>query len=267
MTYTVIGVCPESARLGVGIAKYSLGVGGYCPFIERGVAALSTQAFANPALGPEAMAALSEGTEPDQVLVGLARSDPGFAFRQVVIATPDGRVVAHTGPRTRPWSGHVTGDGFTVFGNVLAGEATVAAMAAAWRDRAAADLPERLLAALEAGRDAGGQASADGTHITERSSALIVRGPDIVEDLDLRVDLHDDAVGELRRLYDTYRGLPALLRPASPLTGGHATAGRLGEGERFRRGLTQLVPSGRRHRPGLRDVSFVRMPAARDRGG
>ena len=205
MTYTVIGVSPDDGQLGIGIATYSIGVGGYCPFFERGVAVLSTQAFANPALGPEAMAALRDGTEPERVFSRLAESDPGFDWRQVVIATAGGRVAAHTGPHTRPWSGHVTGEGFAVFGNVLAGEATVEAMAAAWRNRASDGLAERLLAALEAGRDAGGQASADGTHIHERSSALIVRGPDIVEDLDLRVDLHDDAVGELRRLYETYR--------------------------------------------------------------
>ena len=205
MTYTVIGVSPEDGRLGIGIATYSLGVGGYCPFIERGVAALSTQAFANPALGPVATAALGEGENPETVLARLAAEDPGFAFRQVVIATAGGRVAAHTGPRTRPWSGHVTGDGFAAFGNVLAGERTVDAMAGAWKDRAGDDLPERLLAALEAGRDAGGQASADGTHLPERSAALIVRGTDIVEDLDLRVDLHDAAVNELRRLYETYR--------------------------------------------------------------
>ena len=205
MTFTVIGVSPEDGRLGIGIATYSIGVGGYCPFIERGVAALSTQAFANPALGPPAVAALREGEDPESVLARLAADDPGFAFRQVVLATAGGRVAAHTGPRTRPWSGHVTGDGFAAFGNVLAGERTVDAMADAWKDRAGDDLPERLLATLEAGRDAGGQASADGTHLPERSAALVVRGADIVEDLDLRVDLHDAAVDELRRLYDTYR--------------------------------------------------------------
>ena len=205
MTYTVIGVCPESARLGVGITTYSIGVGGYCPFFERGVAALSTQAFANPALGPLALAALREAADPERALDQLAKADPGFDWRQVVIATQDGRVAAHTGPHTRPWSGHVTGEGFAAFGNVLAGESTVQAMADAWWARAGDDLPERLLAALEAGRDAGGQANADGTHLPERSAALVVRGADIVEDLDLRVDLHDDAVGELRRLYERYR--------------------------------------------------------------
>ena len=205
MTYTVIGVCPESARLGVGITTYSIGVGGYCPFFERGVAALSTQAFANPALGPLALAALRDTADPERALDQLAKADPGFEWRQVVIATQDGRVAAHTGPHTRPWSGHVTGEGFAAFGNVLAGASTVQAMADAWWARAGDDLPERLLAALEAGRDAGGQANADGIHVAERSSALIVQGADIVEDLDLRVDLHDDAVGELRRLYERYR--------------------------------------------------------------
>ena len=205
MTFTAIGACPETGRLGIGIATYSLGVGGYCPFFERSVAVLSTQAFANPALGPQAVAALRETSDPQKVLGLLADSDEGFDWRQVVIAGVDGSIAAHTGPHTRPWSGHITGEGFAVFGNVLAGEATVQAMAAAWRERAEDDLPERLLKAIEAGRDAGGQAGPDGAHLPERSAALIVRGADIVEDIDLRVDLHDDAVGELRRLWDTYR--------------------------------------------------------------
>ena len=205
MTFTALGACPETGRLGIGITTYSLGVGGYCPFFERGVAALSTQAFANPALGPLATAALRQTPDPQGALRLLAAQDPDFDWRQVVIAAADGRIAAHTGPRTRPWSGHITGEGFAVFGNVLAGEATVQAMAAKWRERAGDELPERLLAAIEAGRDAGGQASPDGTPLPERSAALIVRGADIVEDIDLRVDLHDDAVGELRRLWEAYR--------------------------------------------------------------
>jgi uncharacterized Ntn-hydrolase superfamily protein len=110
----------------------------------------------------------------------------------------------HTGATCRTWAGHELGEGFAAFGNVLAGAATVAAIAAAYRASAGEDLAERLLLALEAGRDAGGQAAADGTPLTERSSALSVRGEDIVNDIDLRVDLHDDAVTELRRVYTGY---------------------------------------------------------------
>lgn len=203
MTFTLVARCPETRRLGVGIATYSLGVGGYCPFFARGIAALSTQAFANPALGPMAVAALRSGCTPDAALRELAGGDPGFSYRQVCIVDADGTVAMHTGADTRSWSGHRVGDGFAAFGNVLAGEATVAAMAASY-DGSDGDLAERLLAAIEAGRDAGGQASATGARLPERSAALIVQGDDIVEDLNLRVDLHDDAVTELRRVYAGY---------------------------------------------------------------
>ena len=206
MTYTVIGVCPESARLGVGITTYSIGVGGYCPFFERGVAALSTQAFANPALGPLALAALRDTADPERALDQLAKADPGFEWRQVVIATHDGRVAAHTGPHTRPWSGHVTGEGFRRIWQCPrrrvdgAGDGRCMVGARGRRPpRAAARRAPKRDGTPEARRTRTGSTSA------ERSSALIVRGADIVEDLDLRVDLHDDAVGELRRLYERYR--------------------------------------------------------------
>ncbi len=204
MTYTVVARCAETGRLGVGIATYSLGVGGYCPFFARGRAALSTQAFANPTLGPVAVDALTAGATVDDVLGRLESADPGFAYRQVCIVDLDGRVAMHTGPSTRPWAGHVVGDGHAVFGNVLAGPATVDAMAAAYGEAAGAPLPERLLLTLEAGRDAGGQAGAGGVHLPERSAALMVQGPDIIEDINLRVDVHDDAVTELRRAYRAY---------------------------------------------------------------
>lgn len=204
MTYTIVAKCPDTDALGVGIATYSLGVGGYCPFLARGKAALSTQAFANPTLGPLALAAIEAGDDAETALAGLRGHDPGFAFRQVCIVDRAGRVGMHTGPSTRPWAGHVVGDGFAAFGNVLSGEAVVHAIAAAFVQSAGTPLAERLLLAVEAGRDAGGQASATGDHLPERSAALLTQGADIVDDLNLRVDLHDDAVTELRRVYAGY---------------------------------------------------------------
>lgn len=204
MTFTILGRCPRTARTGVAIATYSLGVGGYCPFFVRDRGVLSTQAFANPALGPLAMEQLAKNVPPGQVMTALAAVDPDFAFRQVGIVTCDGTVAMHTGERCRAWAGHLQGDGYAVFGNVLAGEPTITAMAASWDAGAALDLDERLLRALEAGRDAGGQAGAEGDHLPERSAALVVRGADCVRDIDLRVDLHDDAVTELRRVHTGY---------------------------------------------------------------
>lgn len=204
MTYTILAKCPETERLGVGIATYSLGVGGYCPFFARGRAVMSTQAFANPRLGPLGVAALEKGIPPTEVLANLKLADPGHDYRQIAFVAQDGGVVMHTGARCRDWAGHEIGDGYAAFGNVLAGEAVVGAIARAFEDSGGKALDERLLLALEAGRAAGGQAAADGAPLPERSAALIIMGDDISRDLNLRVDLHDDAITELRRVHAGY---------------------------------------------------------------
>ncbi|MEQ9125270.1 MAG: DUF1028 domain-containing protein [Alphaproteobacteria bacterium] len=204
MTFTIVAASPETGEFGVGIATYSLGVGGYCPFFARGKGAISTQAFANPRLGPIAVDALGAGSTVDGALEMLAGADPDFDYRQVCIVGANGQVAMHTGPSTRAWAGHRVGESYAVFGNVLAGAATVDAMQAAYESGGALPFAERLLAAIEAGRDGGGQADASGARLPERSAALIVRGEDIAHDIDLRVDVHGDAVTELRRVYARY---------------------------------------------------------------
>ncbi len=205
MTYTVIARCAQSGQLGIGIATYSLAVGGYCPAIKGGLGAVSTQAFVNLKLGNLALRLLETGFSPAKALRELVDDDPHAAYRQLGIVAGDGAVAVHTGDRTRPWSGHMTGDGYLVMGNVLAGEAVLTAMAAAFERDSNADLDERLLATLEAGRDAGGQQTADGTHLTERSAAVITHGHRDFGHMDLRVDAHDTAVDELRRVHGVYK--------------------------------------------------------------
>ena len=204
MTYTVIARCENSGTFGIAIATYSIAVGGYCPFFSRDVAMLSTQASVNASLGPLAIDSLVAGRSPSQTLMALASSDPGFDYRQVGIIDCYGKVGVHTGSSCHNWAGHKVGKSFAVFGNVLESAATVEAMAEKFEQVKNTNLADRLILTLEAGRDAGGQASPDGVHLDERSAALSVKGADIVNDIDLRVDMHEDAVTELRRVYDGY---------------------------------------------------------------
>ncbi len=205
MTYTVIARCAQTGQMGIGIATGSLAVGGYCPAIRGGLGAVSTQAFVNLKLGTLAMRLLEQGFAPAKVMAELADDDPEIAYRQVGIVDAAGEVAVHTGENTRPWSGHVTGPGYVTMGNVLAGEGVVAAMAAAFEDNADQVLEERLLRVLEAGRDAGGQQAADGRHLPERSATVIVHGHRDYGHIDLRVDAHETAVEELRRVYGVYK--------------------------------------------------------------
>ena len=165
----------------------------------------------------------------------LAAADPGFDFRQIGILAFDGSIGMHTGSRCRAWAGHVVGTGFAAFGNVLAGESTVQAMAESYRVNHALALDARLLLALDAGRAAGGQAAADGTHLPERSAALMVRNDDIVMDIDLRVDLNDDRGDRTAARPSPLCALQGVLRVACTRPGEHTAARRLGARKRHRR--------------------------------
>lgn len=203
MTFTVIARDQESGALGIGIATYSLAVGASCPYVRPGAGAVSTQAYTNPDLGPKAIEMLADGMEPQAVLVRLARMDQDhFGYRQVGIVAANGEAAVHHGRHIRNWAGHVIGSGFIVMGNVLASNEVVQAMANAYEHNAHLIFAERLLATLDAGRLSGGQMGGTGTQLPERSAALLIRGD--THDFNLRVDAHESAVEELRRVYDGY---------------------------------------------------------------
>ena len=208
MTFTLLARCPKTGQVGIGIATYSITVGLYCNGLRGNVGATMTQAFVNQGNNPLALRLLEQGYAPEHVLAELQANDPPHAFRQIAVIDRLGRLAAYSGPKNRGWAGHVAGDGYVAMGNVLAGPPVVDAMARAYEGAAGLSFERRLLAAIEAGRDAGGQTGVDG-HLPERSAAVMVYGDYDHAELDLRVDLHDTAIAELRRAfeeYELYRG-------------------------------------------------------------
>ena len=200
-TFTILGRCSSTGQLGIGIATYSLAVGAYCPVVRPNMGVVSSQAYANPHLGILSMRLLELGLKPEKIFKELQDQDPYFSYRQIGIIDRTGKSACHTGPDTRPWAGHLVGDGYVAMGNVLAGQHVVAGISEAFAAAKNESLDERLLRGLEAGRDAGGQQHPDGEHLTERSAALIVYDLDDVPRIDLRVDAHATAVEELRRIH------------------------------------------------------------------
>ena len=150
-------------------------------------------------MGPLALELLEAGASPVDALEKLAADDEHFDYRQIGIVDRDGRAAARSGDKTRSWAGHVLGDAYVSMGNALAGQRVVEAMAQAFERMPDENLDERLLRAIEAGREAGGQG-----HLRERSAGVMVHGGGRRLNLDLRVDAHDSAVDELRRVHDAY---------------------------------------------------------------
>lgn len=160
---------------------------------DRG--AIATQAWINPLLGVDGLELL-EVHSSEETLRRLLAADPEPAVRQVAVVDRSGRVAAHTGSLTYPWSGHRTGPGYAVAGNILTGEETMTAMAEEFENAVDVLLSERLLRALEAGQTAGGDKRG------RQSAALYVSTGEPYPYVDLRVDEHPDPVAELRRTYE-----------------------------------------------------------------
>jgi uncharacterized Ntn-hydrolase superfamily protein len=199
MTFTVIGRCKRTGMLGIGTATSSFCVGVRVPFIKERVGAVAIMATADQRLGPIALRLLTLGYRAQGTIEQLVVADAWPEYRQLGIVDDDGNAAARTGAENKAWCGHRCGDHYVVLGNALSGERVIDAMEEAYLADPDEDLEERLLRAVEAGRDAGGQP------VGQRSAALLVYDRKSFSRVDLRVDLHEEPVGELRRMFNLYR--------------------------------------------------------------
>ena len=198
-TFSLVGRCARTGMLGVGITTSEIAVGARCPYVRSKVGAVSTQAMTNPNLGLEALELLARGVPACEVVSGLAAGDPHIERRQLGVVDAHGGSAARTGSQNHSWAGHVTGDGYVAMGNGLVGEGVVRAMAAAFEGSRDENLEERLLRSVQAGHDAGGEAT---PFTPYHSAALVVYGDDTFSRVDLRVDDHPEPLAELRRLLE-----------------------------------------------------------------
>ena len=201
MTFSIVARSADGESWGVAVASKFLAVGAAVPAAVAGVGAIATQADANVAWKGQALAHLDDGANASVALQRLLEDDAGRDARQVGIVDVEGGAATHTGHACLDWAGGVTGQGYAIQGNILAGEEVVLAMEAAWETTDDdAPLGRRLLAALTAGNDAGGDSRG-----RQSAALLVVRegaGYGGLDDIavDLRVDDHEDPIPELGRL-------------------------------------------------------------------
>jgi uncharacterized Ntn-hydrolase superfamily protein len=199
MTFTIVGRCAETGRLGVATATRSLAVGVRVPHVAPRLGAVAIMAIADERLGHRALQLLAQGNKAPAVVEALVAGDPNAEYRQLGVIDDDGFIAARTGKRNRDFAGHRIGKNHIALGNVLVGPHVLDAIEGGFTARPGDALEDRLMAALEAGRDAGGQ------HGGQRSAAILVYGAKTFAEVNLRVDLHREPVGELRRIYDAYK--------------------------------------------------------------
>ena len=194
MTYSIVARDPATGMLGVAVASRFFAVGAVCPYIRGGKGAVSTQAFVNPMWGIEGAARLAAGESAEAVIADLAARDEGEAQRQAHMIDAAGRSAAHTGAACIDWCGHLIGEGVSVAGNMLAGPEVIADTLTAYEDGMDLPFAERLLKAMRAGEDAGGDKRG------RQSACLVIHRDQDYPWLDIRADDHADPLTELDRL-------------------------------------------------------------------
>ena len=211
MTFSIVAFDPDSGSSGIAVASKFLAVGAVVPWGRAGAGAVATQAMANLSYGPQGLDLLANGLSADHAVAQLTDADDEREHRQVGMVHTQGRGATFTGGSCLDWAGGQAGDGFAIQGNILAGPQVVAAMADAWKERAGEAFERRLVAALAAGDQAGGDRRG------RQSAALRVwregaaYGGVLDIAIDLRVDDHRmpiDELGRLLNLHELYFGKP-----------------------------------------------------------
>lgn len=204
-TFSIVAYDPATQDVGVAVESKFFSVGPVVPWVESGVGAIATQAFANVTYGPRGLELLRMGLAPEQVGKLLTEADPQRDRRQIGIVDVNGRAYTYTGERCTPWAGGRSGKdsqgrAYAVQGNILTGEEVVLAMEKAFLE-SSGELADKLLAALAAGQQAGGDSRG------QQSAALVVMRPRGgyagMNDryVDLRVEDHPRPIEELARLW------------------------------------------------------------------
>jgi uncharacterized Ntn-hydrolase superfamily protein len=190
MTYSIVAVDEVTGARGVAVASKALCVGAHVPWGRAGFGALATQAWHDLRYGWEGLALLEAGHSAASVVHELTAGDVDAPNRQLGVVDRDGRCASYTGSRCLPWAGGMCGMGYAVQGNLLAGARVVEAMAATYEATAGKPFVFRLVQALLAGDEAGGDRRG------RQSAAVKVwrARPDDSTDVDVLADLRvDDA--------------------------------------------------------------------------
>lgn len=197
-TYSIVARDPHTGEFGVAVQTHQMSVGAVVPWLMPGVGAVATQSLVNISFGPVALKLLREGYPADRVISALVASDAEQHRRQMAVVDRDGLAAAHTGTGCIAAASHRTGAGYSVQANMMTNTTVTAAMAAAY-EGAEGELAYRLLAALKAAQDEGGD-------IRGMQSAALKIVPDETDApewdtvYDLRVDESANPLEELARL-------------------------------------------------------------------
>lgn len=200
MTFSIAARCSETGEFGVAISSSSICVASRCAFTQAGVGAALSQNITDPRLGSRLLGLCAEGLNARQAVERIVAETGNVNWRQLGLVDARGRTACYTGSQVLGVHAFAEGEHCLAMGNLLADDTVPFAMMDAFQ-HCDGKLAERLMTALEAGLQAGGEAGpvhSAGLQISSKYDWPVV---------DLRVDWRargDTAIQELRRAWLEY---------------------------------------------------------------
>lgn len=199
MTFSLVGRCARTGRLGAAVTTSSIAVGSRCQHARAGVGAALTQHRTDPRLGPLALDLLARGFTADEAMKAIVAATPYRNWRQLAVIDAAGCTAVYSGTHVRGERGEAQGRDCAAIANIVRSETIPRAMVERFEQSPDLPLAQRLVDALAAGEAAGGE------RVPVTSAALLVVDRESFPYVDLRVDDHATPIAELARLWAAYR--------------------------------------------------------------
>jgi len=203
-TYSIVAYDSLAGQMGVAVQSNWFSVGTVVSWAEAGVGVVATQSFVEVSYGPLGLELMRGGKTAPEALEALLKIDKHTNVRQVAMVDIHGNVAVHTGEKCIRAAGHYKGTGFTTQANLMEKNTVWGAMAKGYQEKKG-DLLSRLMAALKAAQDEGGDIRG------KQSAAILIvptttKGQPWLEKIvDLRIDDHPDPINEMDRLVKVHR--------------------------------------------------------------
>lgn len=200
MTFSISGFCKKTGMVGVAITTSSICVASRCPWIRSGVGAAATQNITDPSLGNLMLDYLQEGLSVQESIDKVVMNRKFIEYRQLALIDNKGNSASYTGSQTLGTNVVIKGADCISAGNLLKSKDTVEKMSESFSKNNDLHLAERLLLALQAGVDAGGEEGP--VHSAGLKVAFKYSWPLV----DLRVDwLDEKPISQLINLWENYK--------------------------------------------------------------
>lgn len=199
MTFSLVARCRETGMFGVAVASSSPAVAARCAYARAGVGAVASQNVTDPTLGPLALDLMQGGMRAAEAVAEIRKRSQFMEYRQVLAVDANGGTAIHSGPNSLGIWSQAQAQDVASGGNLLADASVPQAIVDGFLG-SSGHMGDRLIAAMRAGLDAGGEAGpihSAGMKIVDRVSWPVA---------DLRCDWTEACpIEALASLWDLYK--------------------------------------------------------------